>query len=229
MLTVRILKSGKRASIAAAAVLGAVTLAGCGNTDVAAEIGDVEISTADVDLLADAMCDERESLAEEGQQARASRADITANALLSLINAERAAIFAEANDIPVDHAALNEALNAVEPHLGGVDEEDMPRLRELVGKLFAEQQQMATLGEQQLGEAAAAASQEDPQALVNAGRQIVATSGEVPEVEISPEFDTAALGGEQSTQLSVRAGTEAAQQAPDEEELAALPANLRCG
>ena len=215
--------------LAPLAVAGALLMSGCQqDPSIAAKVGEHDITTSDVALLADAMCSEREVLTKQGQQAAAPRSVVHQEALASLIAAEQARLLAQKHDIAVDQAGVNRVARDAEANIKGVPEAERPRLRELISGLLLEQDVMtkfAALTYQQQGQPAP----QDPGTLIQAGRQAAASSGELAEVEVNPRFGAAGMEGIGAPEdvLSKPVGDKADKSA--ETDLTGMPANLRCG
>lgn len=225
-------KSTHIGSLASAALIGGLLLSGC-QTDpgTAATVGDTVITSADVDLLSDAMCEEREKLTEQGHSAAAPRALARDEALMSLIRVELADEFAEGVNLPIDHKGITRSSAQFAEQATSVEESERPRLQELVRSLLVEQHLMLAVA-QGVFEAQGQPAPQDPGTLIEAGRQQVMADPDLPEVEVNPRFASprfeslgvaaAALSEPVSETAKVAAGEA-------EPSVDGLPANLRCG
>jgi hypothetical protein len=215
--------------LAVAAALA--VLSGCDQSpQTAARVGSDTISTHDVELMAQALCEEQSGATGQNPAARPVSA-VNSAALGALISSAIDRQYAAEHDLNYDRVSMAQQLEQLQPLIDKLPAKDQARTHELIKELFEGQLQVFQEAVAKLR----ATGVQPTQALVQQAAQ--ATEAEYAkklDIDVNPRFDAPGPGhegdGAQSLSRAVSSDAKTAQGAdPDPSWVSGLPATQRCG
>lgn len=217
-------------SLVGLALASTVLLTGCGasgwNPGAAARVAGATVPLSEVQDVTAAYCDAVETQLQEGQYV--ANGVVATQVAGALTLREAAEQFAADEGVEPDAAALQQAVDTLEPGLAELSEEQADAVREVnLARPYAAAVELA-VGLEAVGDA-------DPEAAAAAGREAFAAWLDEQDVRIDPRYPVTIEGGDvarttSDISLPVTEGAKkAASGEPDETYAAALPSSQRCG
>lgn len=212
------------------ALASTVLLTGCGasgwNPGAAARVADETVSASEVQDVTSAYCEAVETQLEDGQYvANGVVATQVAGSLALQAAAEQ---FAASEGVEPDAESYQAAVDALEPGLGALTEEQAEAVREVnLARPYAAAVELA-VGLEAAGDA-------DPEAAAAAGREAFAAWIDEQDVRIDPRYPVTIEGGDvarTTSDISLPVSDTAKRAVsgePDETYAAGLPSSQRCG
>ena len=222
-------------AVAGTSVLALSACAPTGN--VAARVGDADVSTSDVDFLARMQCTTLDKAAEDPTQAQQGTQQVATSQIRTsmvnlLVQAELNRQLAEREDLSYDRTTLRNAMVQFEPVVKMAPEEDQTRFRDIIEDVYRGQLEVYELAQRQLasqGESTPSQDQVD-----QAISKIQDDFRKTVDVDVNPAYgaDDSGTAGTVDPSLSVAVSSFAKQsqsRQPDSAWVSALPDNQRCG
>ena len=214
-----------------------LALSGCTQSgNVAARVGDVTVTTSEVDFLTRMQCDTLDKQAQDPSQAGSTQTVATSQVRTGMVNtliqSELNRQLAAREHLSYDKSTLRSVMDQFESVVKGVPAKDRDRFRDLVEDVYRGQLQVYTLAQGRLGEAGITdPTQEQVDQAVTALQDDFRKG---VDIDVNPEYgaDDAGIAGSVDPSLS-RAVSSFAKNStaaqPQAGWVTKLPADQRCG
>jgi hypothetical protein len=225
----------RRAPLLALALVGALTLGGCGTLPpgTASVVGGTKISRSDVNELSDAQCAgiTAAGKTQQGQSQETPRKQVVQQSLSLLMDTELSLQYAESEGVKPRPEQVAAAATATEAFIQTLPEKYHAFMHDFVERWAAGRDVMIQIGEKATGQTADANNAQD---LLNAGMAKREPWLKTVDIDTDPRYGPAGIGWPGGADPSVSKAVSsfaksAGKSQPDPAWVSALPAGQKCG